>query len=62
MTSEAPNKVRRSIEVGGGFPGVLLGSQALRWMRPEIVLGDVVVLHLLYLAAKPSHVGLIWMG
>jgi hypothetical protein len=24
---------------------------------PETVLGDVVVLHQLYLAAKPSHVG-----
>jgi hypothetical protein len=37
--------------------GVLLGSRALRWMMPMTVLGDVIVLHWLYMAAKSSHVG-----
>jgi hypothetical protein len=55
MTSGAPDKVRQFIEVGGGFPGVPLGSQVLRWMMPEMILGDIIVLHRLYLNAKPSH-------
>jgi hypothetical protein len=43
MTSEA-QRLRWFIEVGWGFPGVLLGSWALRWWVPGSVLG----------AAEPS--------
>jgi hypothetical protein len=41
-------------------PGVLLGSRvflALRWTMPGMFLGDVASHRRLYLAAKPSHVG-----
>jgi hypothetical protein len=57
MTSGAPNNVRQFVEFGGGFPGVLLASRAQRWMMPRTALGDVVMLHWLYLYAKPSLVG-----
>jgi hypothetical protein len=57
MASGAPDKVCQFVEVGGCFPGILLGSRALRWIMPRTVFGDVVMLHWLYLAAKPSHVG-----
>jgi hypothetical protein len=57
MANGAPDKVCWFIEIGGGFPGVLLGSQGLMWMMSDTVLGDVIVLHWLYLAAKPFHVG-----
>jgi hypothetical protein len=56
MTIGATDKVCRFVEVGGGIPAVLLGSQALRWTMPRLVLGDVSVLHGLYLATRPSHV------
>jgi hypothetical protein len=45
MTSGALDKVRRFVEVGGGFPGVLLFSRALRCTMPRKVLRDAVVLH-----------------
>jgi hypothetical protein len=45
------------IDVGQGFLRVLLGSRALRWTMPEVVLGDVALWRRFYLAAKPSHVG-----
>jgi hypothetical protein len=45
----ALDKVHRFVEVGGGFPGVLLGSRALRWMVPRMVLGDAVVLSFTWL-------------
>jgi hypothetical protein len=41
-----------------GPPSILLGSHvflALRWMTPEMVVGNVVAWHRLYLAAQPSH-------
>jgi hypothetical protein len=62
MVTEAPDKVRQFVEIGGSFPGILLGSCALTWMMPGKVLGDIVMLRQLYLAAKPSHVGLMWIG
>jgi hypothetical protein len=37
--------------------GILLGSRSLRWTMPGMVLGDVASQRRLYLAAKPSHVG-----
>jgi hypothetical protein len=37
--------------------GILLGSRSLRWMMPGMVLGDIASQHRLYLAAKPSHMG-----
>jgi hypothetical protein len=43
-----------------GFPGILLDCWvilALRWMTLEKVLGDVASWCWLYLAGKPSHVG-----
>jgi hypothetical protein len=58
MTSGAPNKVHWFIEVGAAFSGVLLGSRALRWIMPGTVLGYIAMLHWLYLATKPSHVGI----
>jgi hypothetical protein len=57
MTSGATNKVRWFVEVGGGFLGILLDSRVLKWTMFEMVLGDIDVLHRLYLALKPSHVG-----
>jgi hypothetical protein len=57
MAIRALDKVRRFVVVGGGFSCVLLGSRELRWMIPGTVLGDVVVLCWLYLAANPSLVG-----
>jgi hypothetical protein len=46
------------VEVRHGFPCILLGSRALKWMMSGMVLGDVASRHRLYLAAKPSHVGI----
>jgi hypothetical protein len=43
-----------------GPPGILLDSQgflALRWTMPRMVLRDIASWHLLYLVAKPSHMG-----
>jgi hypothetical protein len=66
MASGAPDQEGQIVEVGQGFldssslPGILLGSQAflvLRWTTPKMVLEDVVVWHRLYLAAKPSYMG-----
>jgi hypothetical protein len=57
MASGALDKVRRFVEVGGCFPDILLGSRELRWTMPGTVLGDAIMLHQRYLAAKPSHVG-----
>jgi hypothetical protein len=57
MASGAPDSAGQFVEAGQGFPGILLGSRALRWMMPEIVLGDVASWRRLYLAVKPSHVG-----
>jgi hypothetical protein len=31
-------------------------------MMSEMILGDVIVLRRFYLAAKPFHMGSIWMG
>jgi hypothetical protein len=45
------------MDVEGGSLGILLGTWALRWTMPRIVLGDTVMLHQLYWAAKPSNMG-----
>jgi hypothetical protein len=57
MASGASYRGGRFIEAGQGFLGVLLGSQVLRWMVPEMVLRDIASRRWLYLAAKPSLVG-----
>jgi hypothetical protein len=60
MASGTPDREGRFIEVGQGFLGVLLGSRTflvLRWMTPEMVLEYVATRRLIYLAAKPSHLG-----
>jgi hypothetical protein len=57
MASGAPDSGGQFVEAGQGFSGILLGSQALRWMMSGTVLGDVASRHQLYLAAKPSNVG-----
>jgi hypothetical protein len=55
MTSETLNKVRQFVEVREDFLSTLLASRVLRWMIPGTVLRDTVVLHWLYLTAKPCH-------
>jgi hypothetical protein len=55
MATGAPDSRGQFIEAGQGFLGILLGSRALRWIIPKMVLGDVALQHQLYLAAKPSH-------
>jgi hypothetical protein len=57
MTNGAPYKVCWFVNVGRGFPGVLLRSWVVRWMMPGTVLGDVATSRQLCLAATPSHVG-----
>jgi hypothetical protein len=57
MASGAPDSGGQFVEAGQGFSGILLGSQALRWTMSGTVLGDVASRHQLYLAAKPSNVG-----
>jgi hypothetical protein len=55
MVSGAPNFECRFIEVGWGFPGVLLSSLALWWMVPRKVLGDVIaVLGFTWLLSLPT--------
>jgi hypothetical protein len=61
MVNGIPNWEGRFVEVGHGFLGILLGSWALRWTMPGMVLGDVASWHRLYLATRPSHVG-GWCG
>jgi hypothetical protein len=62
MASGAPNRVHRFIEVGWSFPSILLGSRALRWMVPEIVLRyAVTLLGFTWLLSLPMW-GLMWMG
>jgi hypothetical protein len=41
MVSGAPDREGRFIQAGQGFPSILLSSQALRWMMPEMVVGDI---------------------
>jgi hypothetical protein len=57
MASGASDCEGQFIEVGQGFPRVFLGSRAWWWTMPGMILGDVALWHQLYLAAKPSHVG-----
>jgi hypothetical protein len=57
MTSGASYSGCRFIEVGQGFPDILLGFWVLRWMMSRKVLGNVDSWRQLYLAAKPSHMG-----
>jgi hypothetical protein len=57
MASGALDRGDGFIEAGHGFSGILLGSRTLRWMMPGMIFGDVASRHRLYLAAKPSHVG-----
>jgi hypothetical protein len=57
MASGGPDWECRFIEVGQGFPHILLGSRALRWTMSGTVLGDVSSWHWLYLATKPTHMG-----
>jgi hypothetical protein len=57
MASGALDSGGQFVVAGQGFPGILLGSQALRWMMPETVVRDVASRHRLYLVVKPSHVG-----
>jgi hypothetical protein len=59
MASGAPDSGGQFVEAGQGFSGILLGSQALRWTMSGTVLGDVASRHQLYLAAKPSNVGVM---
>jgi hypothetical protein len=56
MASGPQDREHRFIEVGWGFPGVLLGSRALRWRVSGSVLGATMPDDAL-LAAKPSHMG-----
>jgi hypothetical protein len=56
MTNGAQRLRMSFVEVGQGFSGILLCSWALRWMVPKTVLGAVCLV-MLYLAAKPTHVG-----
>jgi hypothetical protein len=55
MASRVPDWKRRFVMVGRDFPTVLLGSRVLMRLVPGIVLGAACAL--LYLDAKPSHVG-----
>jgi hypothetical protein len=60
MASGAPDREGQFVEVGQGFPSILFGSQTflvLRWTTLEMVLEDVAMQCRLYLADKPSHVG-----
>jgi hypothetical protein len=57
MASGASDWESRFIEVGQSFLDVLLDPRALRWMMPEMILREVVMWRQLYLAAKPSDVG-----
>jgi hypothetical protein len=60
MVSEAQGREGQVVEICRGFHGVPAGSRvflAPRWMMLEKVLGVDVVRHWLYLADKPSHIG-----
>jgi hypothetical protein len=55
-----PDQVGRSVEVGWGFHGVLIGSReflTLRWAVLEKVLEVGAMRSCPYLVAKPSQVG-----
>jgi hypothetical protein len=57
MAGGALDRGGRFVEAKQGFSGILLGSRAPRWMVPETIIGDIALRHRLYLATKPSHVG-----
>jgi hypothetical protein len=59
--SGAPDSEHRFIEVEWGFPGVLLGSRALRWMMLRSVLGDIAMLGFTCLLSHPTW-GSMWTG
>jgi hypothetical protein len=59
MASGALDWARRFIEVGQNFSSILIGSRALRWPVFGMVLKSHRCLTLLYLAAKPFHVGVV---
>jgi hypothetical protein len=44
------------VEVGHGFPYILLGSRALRWTMTGMVISGIALWHRLSLVAKLSHV------
>jgi hypothetical protein len=55
MASGGPDGERWFVEVGRGFLGILHGSQALKWLVPGWFLEASS--RRLYLAAKPSQLG-----
>jgi hypothetical protein len=53
------------VDARQSFPSILLGSQVflvLSWMTLEKVPRNVASWRRLYLAAKPPHMGSMWMG
>jgi hypothetical protein len=62
MASGAPSQSCGFIEVEWGFSASLLGSQVLRWLVPESVLGGIIVLcGYTWLLSHPTW-GLMWTG